>query len=331
MLSRSNGNWIANFSNRILHDAFRPPFGTLATDRFRPAGVGADPDDLRSSVGQEEEGRASSRVERQFGRRGGQREPQGPSDDAKPAAQANDTEKPHTILDTSQEAPKTDSLGHVHFASPNGEGLGRVMVKAPATDKVKVFLEGRLFGTAPVTIYSVPKGDYIVEAQYPNGKEVSKPVTVSENEETAVDLGGAKTAKAEGGGDNGSVFSGGEMTSGRKNLMYGFLAGAVVGIAVGTTFGILDIQAENDYKKTPPGNQAQLDSIQQRGQRDAEHRGRRLGGDGRRPGRRRHLRAAADPGREREGAAAPSGTPQAFMLLPVASPAMTGGAFSMRF
>ena len=85
--------------------------------------------------------------------------------DAKPASQANDTEKPHAILDTSQEAPKTDSLGHVHFASPNGEGLGRVVVNAPATDKVKVFLEGRLFGTAPLTIYSVPKGDYIVEAR----------------------------------------------------------------------------------------------------------------------------------------------------------------------
>src|SRR5580692_4998739 len=195
--------------------------------------------------------------------------PKAGADDAKPSTQANDEEKPHTILDTTQEAPKTDSLGHVHFASPNGEGLGRVVVNAPATERVKVFLEGRLFGTAPLTIYSVPKGDYIVEAQYPNGKEVSKPVTVAENEETAVDLGGAKTAKTDGGGDNGSVFSGGEMTPGRKYLMYGFLAGAVVGIAVGTTFGILDIQAENDYKNTPAGNQAELDSIQQRGQRDA--------------------------------------------------------------
>ena len=251
--------------------------------------------------------------------------------DAKPASQANDTEKPHTILDTSQEAPKTDSLGHVHFASPNGEGLGRVVVNAPATEKVKVFLEGRLFGTAPLTIYSVPKGDYIVEAQYPNGKEISKPVTVSENEETAVDLGGAKTAKTDGGGDNGSVFSSGEMTPGRKNLMYGFLAGAVVGIAVGTTFGILDIQAENDYKNTPMGNQAQLDSIQQRGQRDAKIAdvgwvvtAVGLVGAG----------ICAIPlifGGSEKAPAAPSGTPQAFMFTPVASPAMTGGAFSMRF
>lgn len=258
--------------------------------------------------------------------------PKTSSDDAKPSAQANDTEKPHAILDTSQEAPKTDSLGHVHFASPNGEGLGRVMITAPVTDKVKVFLEGRLFGTAPITIYSVPKGDYIVEAQYPNGKEVSKPVTVSENEETTVDLGGAKTAKMDGGGgDNGSVFSGGEMTSGRKNLMYGFLAGAVVGIAVGTTFGILDIQAENDYKNTPAGMQSVLDSIQQRGQRDAKIAdvgwvltAVGLVGAG----------ICALPlilGGSEKAPAAPSGTPQAFMLTPVASPAMTGGAFSMRF
>jgi hypothetical protein len=256
--------------------------------------------------------------------------PKGPADDAKPASQANDTEKPHTILDTSQEAPKTDSLGHVHFASPNGEGLGRVVVTAPATDKVKVFLEGRLFGTAPLTIYSVPKGDYIVEAQYPNGKETSKPVTVSENEETAVDLGGAKTAKTDGGGgDSGSVFSSGEMTSGRKNLMYGFLAGAVVGIAVGTTFGILDIQAENDYKKG--GTQAELDAIQQRGQRDAKIAdvgwvitAVGLVGAG----------ICAIPlilGGSEKAPAAPSGTPQAFIFTPVASPAMTGGAFSMRF
>ena len=193
--------------------------------------------------------------------------PKGAADE-KPSAQANDTEKPHTILDTTQEAPKTDSLGHVHFSSPNGEGLGRVVVNAPAAERVKVFLEGRLFGTAPVTIYSVPKGDYIVEASYPNGKQVSKPVTVSENEETAVDLNGPKVAAE--GGEGGGTFSMGTMTPGRKNLMWGFLIGAAVGVVVGTTFGILDVQAENDYQNTPPSNQAELDSIQQRGQRDAE-------------------------------------------------------------
>jgi hypothetical protein len=69
-------------------------------------------------------------------------------------------------------------------------------VKAAPESKIKIFLEGRYFGTAPLTIYSVPKGDYIVEAVYSNGKQVSRPVSVGENEETAVDLGGAQALRA---------------------------------------------------------------------------------------------------------------------------------------
>ena len=65
-------------------------------------------------------------------------------------------------------------------------------MKAAPESKIKIFLEGRYFGTAPLTIYSVPKGDYIVEAVYANGKQLSRPVSVGENEETAVDLGGAQ-------------------------------------------------------------------------------------------------------------------------------------------
>ena len=119
------------------------------------------------------------------------------------------------------------------------------------------------------------------------------------------------------------------MTPGRKNLMYGFLAGAVVGIAVGTTFGILDIQAENDYKSAT--TQADKDAITQRGQRDARIAdvgwvitAVGLVGAG----------ICALPlilGGSEKAPAAPSGTPQAFMFTPVASPTMTGGAFSMRF
>jgi hypothetical protein len=192
--------------------------------------------------------------------------PAGAPTDDKPAAQANDVEKPKTILDTNQEAPKTDSLGHVHFSSPNGEGLGRVVVSAPAEAKVKVFLEGRFFGTAPVTIFSVPKGDYILEATYPSGKQVSKPVTVSENEETAIDLGGAKAAA---GGGGGSFFGAGEMTPTRTTWMKGLLIGGAAGLVFGVTFGILEVKAENDYQNTPSTNQARLDSLQTTGQRDA--------------------------------------------------------------
>jgi hypothetical protein len=186
--------------------------------------------------------------------------------DEKPANQANDVEKPKPVLDTNQEAPKTDSLGHVHFSSPNGEGLGRVVVTAPAEAKVKVFLEGRFFGSAPVTIFSVPKGDYILEASYPSGKQVSKPVTVSENEETAIDLGGA-TLKA--GDSGGGLFAGSAMTPTRRHWMYGLLIGGAAALAFGVTLGILELKAESDYQHTPSTDQARLDSLQTSGQRDA--------------------------------------------------------------
>jgi len=177
----------------------------------------------------------------------------------KPADQAGDTEKPKTILDTSQEAPKTDSLGHVHFGSPNGEGLGRVAVKAAPESKIKIFLEGRYFGTAPLTIYSVPKGDYIVEAMYPNGKQISKPVSVGENEETAVDLGGAAALK--GGGGPGMFDA--SMTEGRMTVTKVALIGAGVGVVATLVFGILELKAESDYdKETSP---AVMDDIAKKG------------------------------------------------------------------
>jgi hypothetical protein len=183
-----------------------------------------------------------------------------PEKTAAPSAQVQDVEKPQRVLDNSQEAPKTDSLGHVHFGSPNGEGLGRVAVKAPPEQKIKVFLEGRYFGTAPLTIYSVPKGDYIVEATYPTGKQVSKPVTVGENEETAVDLGGAATLTSDGGNQ---MFNA-EMTPTRLLWTKGFLIGAAVGVVGAIVFGILELKTESDYNNVPlndPNHQAQLDSL----------------------------------------------------------------------
>ena len=173
----------------------------------------------------------------------------------KPSDQVGDTEKPKTILDTSQEAPKTDSLGHVHFASPNAEGLGRVAVKADPVSKIKIFLEGRYFGTAPLTIYSVPKGDYIVEAVYSNGKQVSRPVSVGENEETAVDLGGAAALKAA----SGPGMFDTEMTPTRMTITKVALIGAGVGVVATLVFGILELKAESDYDKEIPGSAASDD------------------------------------------------------------------------
>src|SRR4029079_4357236 len=173
----------------------------------------------------------------------------------KPAEQAGDVEKPKTILDTEQQAPKTDSLGHVHFASPNAEGLGRVAVKAAPESKIKIFVEGRYFGTAPLTIYSVPKGDYIVEAVYSNGKQVSRPVSVGENEETAVDLGGAAALKAA----SGPGMFDTEMTDTRMTITKVALIGAGVGVVATLVFGILELKAESDYDKEIPGSAASDD------------------------------------------------------------------------
>jgi hypothetical protein len=178
---------------------------------------------------------------------------------AKSADQVGDTEKPKTILDTSQDAPKTDSLGHVHFASPTAQGIGRVAVKAAPEQKIKIFLEGRYFGTAPLTIYSVPKGDYIVEAVYANGKQVSKPVTVNENEETAFDLGGASAAKR----DSGPGMFDAEMTPARMTWTKVGLITAGVGAVAAITFGILVLKTESDYEKAT--GQTERDDLQNKG------------------------------------------------------------------
>src|SRR5204863_2192912 len=91
---------------------------------------------------------------------------------------------PETPEPTGPVPPEPDASGHVNFGNPQAEGIGRVTVTSPTGEKVQVYLEGRYFGDTPVTIYSVPKGDYIVEGTIPaSGKQLSKPVSVSENEE----------------------------------------------------------------------------------------------------------------------------------------------------
>jgi hypothetical protein len=236
------------------------------------------------------------------------------------AAQVGDTEKPKRAIEKDQDAPKTDSLGHVHFASPNAEGLGRVAVKAPPEAKVKIYLEGRYFGTAPLTIYSVPKGDYILEATYPSGKQVSKPVTIGENEETALDLGGAAPA----GEAFGSNMFNAEMTPTRTLLTKIFLVGAGVGVVTAVTFGILELKAEKDYDNAFP-DQAKQDDIANTGRRYALLTNVGL-----------ILTAGCLVG------AGIAGYPLLFgvgekkstatmALVPVATPALTGGVMSVRF
>jgi quinol-cytochrome oxidoreductase complex cytochrome b subunit len=132
-------------------------------------------------------------------------------------------------------------------------------VKAPSSDNVKVFLEGRFFGTAPLTIYSVPKGDYIVEGTYPDGKTVSKAVSVLENDEAVADLTGAHAA-VEANKKGSSMFSNKDISENRLFAMKAFAIGGGIALVAGITFGVLEMMKESDYKNST-GTQTQLDSL----------------------------------------------------------------------
>ena len=155
--------------------------------------------------------------------------------------------------------PTPDTFGRVHFGPSSGADLGRVSVKAPPSDNVRVFLEGRFFGTAPLTIYSVPKGDYIVEGTYPDGKTVSKGVSVMENDESVADLTGARAAT-----EASKNAMGKEMSESRIFATKAFVIGGAAALVLGVTFGILEMRKESDYKNAP-NNTAQLDSISSTG------------------------------------------------------------------
>jgi len=114
----------------------------------------------------------------------------------KKAAQAGDVERPKPILgEEASDAPKADAQGNVSFQG-NRSGKGKITVQAPASEKVKVYLEGRYFGLAPRTINKIPSGDYIVEIVFPNGKSLSKPVSVAGEEEALVQVSAGDSAPA---------------------------------------------------------------------------------------------------------------------------------------
>jgi PEGA domain len=166
--------------------------------------------------------------------------------------------------------PEADAAGHVNYGNPQAEGIGRVTVKASNGDKIQVYLEGRYFGDTPVTIYSVPKGDYIVEGTIiSSGKQLSRPVSVSENEEATVELGGGKIeTPPDATAPSGGLLSG-EISPQRKRIAEICAVAGVVTLIAGVTFAILEHGAESDYEMAPAGNQQNLDSISSRGNRDA--------------------------------------------------------------
>jgi hypothetical protein len=163
-------------------------------------------------------------------------------------------------------APEPDSQGHVNFGNPTADNVGRVSVKGTPGVKIQVYLDGRYFGDAPVTVYSVPAGDYIVEGTVvDSGKQLSRPVSVTANEEATVELGAGKieTPVAT------AAAMPGELSPQRMRLVKISLIAGAVTLAVGITFGILEMKAESDYEKTPVSNQAKLDDLSSSGKRDA--------------------------------------------------------------
>jgi hypothetical protein len=150
--------------------------------------------------------------------------------------------------------------GRIEFG-PAGAGMGTVVVKGAS---VEVTFDGRSFGAAPVTIYNVPKGDYIVEGTTADGKEVSRPVTVEENADAMVDLG-AGIIGVEPAGPAEALDDSHPRLRRASHILLGVSAAA---LAVGLTFGMLELKAHSDYESAP-ADQAKLDSLAASGRRDA--------------------------------------------------------------
>jgi hypothetical protein len=200
-------------------------------------------------------------------------------------------------------------------------------VTSSSGDKIQVYLEGRYFGDTPVTIYSVPKGDYIVEGTIPSsGKQIAKPVSVMENEEATVELGSAKPEATAAETSSGGDFWSGEMTPKRKMATYISAGVAGLGIIGAVGFAIAESGAESDYEKAPAGNQANVDSIRERGQMYATLTNVSIG-----------LAIAGLAGAAVFGypmfikPKAEKTTAPTAMMAPIVSPTMTGAGFHLRF
>jgi hypothetical protein len=151
-------------------------------------------------------------------------------------------------------APKKVSFG------PAGPGTGSVTVRGAGTP---ITFDGRPIGSTPLTISDIPRGDYIVEGTDADGKPVSRPVTIDEGAEAAVDLGAGMIAVSEPGAV--VVDEGHPKLLRASKVVLGVSAAALL---VGAVFGVLELKQHSDYESAP-ANQAILDSMARTGQRDA--------------------------------------------------------------
>jgi len=194
------------------------------------------------------------------------------SADAPGAAQASDQERPKPLVENEDEsaAPKADEQGNVNFTGRQGKGSIRVV--APAEDKVKVYLEGKYFGRAPRTIRKIPPGDYIVEAIYPDGKSITKPVSVIGDGEAMVDIGGAAAAP--------EVVAEKPMDLEKAEKRYRMAKyigiGAIAVVAVGAGFGLWERSVQNTYNDKQANPPAPVTSQFLQDQQDLAKKGARL-------------------------------------------------------
>jgi hypothetical protein len=158
------------------------------------------------------------------------------------AAQAGDQERPKPILEEAP-GPEADEKGNVNFVGKKA-GKGKITVNAPANEKAKVYLEGRYFGTAPRTINGIPPGDYIIEVTYPDGKNVTRPVAVSGDEETVIELGLAADVAAPA-----EKPMAPEKVEKRLKLAKLIGIGALGLLVVGGGLGIWEYTIQKDYDK----------------------------------------------------------------------------------
>jgi len=183
-----------------------------------------------------------------------------PAAEAEPAPEpAPDTTAPPAV--PAPTAPGTEGSGQKQFGEA-GAGTCTLTVKG---DNMQIVFDGRPFGVAPVTIANIPKGDYVVEGTLPDGRQISRPVTVDDTPEATIDLGTFLAADAAAAQTAQAADNAHPRLRRASKILLGVGAGALV---VGLVFGALELRTHGQYESAP-ADQATLDSLARTGQREA--------------------------------------------------------------
>src|SRR5262249_20054341 len=117
----------------------------------------------------------------------------------------------------------------------------------------------------PVTIGSIPPGDYVVEGTLPDGRKVSRPVTIDQNGEAELDLGAFIVTE----GQAAQATQAAENEHPRLKMASKILLGvSAAALVTGLVSGALELKTHGEYESAP-ADQATLDSLSRAGKRDA--------------------------------------------------------------